>query len=352
MGFLRRVISGRRGVLVAMIGALTAWMALPALGGEPRFLGSTGGISLSQPIVGMASTPDGEGYWLVAADGGIFTFGNAGFYGSTGSFRLNSPIVAMASTASGRGYWMVAADGGIFSFGDARFFGSTGGTRLNQPIVGMTAHPDGTGYWLVARDGGIFTFNQGSLSQASTTTAPPTVQPPPTTAQPTTTTTPSGPRTYGPGTYRVGTDIPAGTYRTRTNSSGCYWERLSGFGGTFDEIIANDFTNYRAIVDIAPSDAGFRTSNCAPWTSDLSAVTSSPTAPFGSGTYIVGTDISAGTWQAPGGSSCYWERLSGFSGEFEDIIANDFGSTSPIVTIAAGDRGFKTSECGTWSKTG
>jgi hypothetical protein len=31
----------------------------------------------------------------------------------------------------------VAADGGIFSFGDATFFGSTGAQRLNQPIVGM-----------------------------------------------------------------------------------------------------------------------------------------------------------------------------------------------------------------------
>jgi hypothetical protein len=31
----------------------------------------------------MAASPDGHGYWLVASDGGIFTFGDAGFYGST-----------------------------------------------------------------------------------------------------------------------------------------------------------------------------------------------------------------------------------------------------------------------------
>jgi hypothetical protein len=30
----------------------------------------------------MAATPTGLGYWLVAADGGIFTFGDASFYGS------------------------------------------------------------------------------------------------------------------------------------------------------------------------------------------------------------------------------------------------------------------------------
>jgi hypothetical protein len=30
----------------------------------------------------MAATPDGGGYWLVASDGGIFTFGDAKFFGS------------------------------------------------------------------------------------------------------------------------------------------------------------------------------------------------------------------------------------------------------------------------------
>ena len=46
----------------------------------------------------MAATPDGGGYWLVAADGGIFTYGDALFFGSTGSIRLNKPIVGMSST--------------------------------------------------------------------------------------------------------------------------------------------------------------------------------------------------------------------------------------------------------------
>jgi len=58
---------------------------------------------LNKPIVGMAATPTGAGYWLVASDGGIFSFGAARFYGSTGSMVLNKPIVGMApfSVASG-----------------------------------------------------------------------------------------------------------------------------------------------------------------------------------------------------------------------------------------------------------
>jgi hypothetical protein len=77
----------------------------------------------------MASTPTGNGYWLVARDGGIFTFGDAQFFGSTGDIRLNQPILGMTPTASNQGYWLVAKDGGIFCFGDATFMGSAGSTR-------------------------------------------------------------------------------------------------------------------------------------------------------------------------------------------------------------------------------
>ncbi|MEX2660170.1 MAG: L,D-transpeptidase family protein [Acidimicrobiales bacterium] len=128
-----------------------------AFGGAP-VLGPTSSMALAQPLVAMTAKPGGDGYWLVARDGGIFSYGAARFHGSTGAMRLNQPIVGMAATATRNGYWLVAADGGIFAFGDAVFLGSMGGTRLNQPIVGIAAHPGGGGYWLVARDGGIFSF--------------------------------------------------------------------------------------------------------------------------------------------------------------------------------------------------
>jgi hypothetical protein len=131
--------------------------------GDANFYGSTGNIHLNQPIVNIAATPDGDGYWLVASDGGIFSFGDAAFFGSTGNIHLNRPIVGMTSTSDGRGYWLVASDGGIFSFGDASFLGSTGNIHLNQPIVGMAATPTGHGYWLVASDGGIFSFGDATF---------------------------------------------------------------------------------------------------------------------------------------------------------------------------------------------
>ena len=130
--------------------------------GDAPFAGSTGGLKLNQPIVGMASNPTGTGYWFVAADGGIFSFGDAKFHGSTGDIKLNKPIVGMAPTKTGQGYYLVASDGGIFSFGDAKFRGSTGDIKLNKPIIGMAAAPNGRGYWLVASDGGVFAFGNGA----------------------------------------------------------------------------------------------------------------------------------------------------------------------------------------------
>ena len=131
--------------------------------GTAKFYGSTGAMSLNAPVVGMRPTPDGKGYWLVASDGGIFTFGDAQFFGSTGAMHLNAPIVGMAATPDGKGYWLVASDGGIFSFGDASFYGSTGSRHLNAPVVGMATTPSGAGYWLVASDGGIFSFGDATF---------------------------------------------------------------------------------------------------------------------------------------------------------------------------------------------
>ena len=53
-------------------------------------------------------------------------FGSAVNYGAAPG-NLVKPVVAMASTSDGKGYWMVASDGGVFAFGDAGYHGSMGG---------------------------------------------------------------------------------------------------------------------------------------------------------------------------------------------------------------------------------
>ena len=74
---------------------------------------------LSHPIVGIASTPSGRGYWLVAHDGGMFTFGDAEFHGSAVRRHLRRPIVAMTATPSGHRHRLVSDDGRVFSHSDA-----------------------------------------------------------------------------------------------------------------------------------------------------------------------------------------------------------------------------------------
>jgi hypothetical protein len=149
-----------------------AWAVTPngAVYGESEFsgppannFGDASNLPLNRPIVGMSPTSDGQGYWLVASDGGIFTYGDAQFFGSTGNIKLNQPIVGMAVTPDGGGYWLVASDGGIFTFGDAPFYGSLGSLKLNKPIEAMVATPDGKGYWMVASDGGVFCFGDATF---------------------------------------------------------------------------------------------------------------------------------------------------------------------------------------------
>ena len=122
------------------------------------YYGSLAGFPIPQPVVGMTATPSGHGYWLVTADGGVYTFGDAHTYGSMSGLALNSPIKSLIPGPQGKGYWLYATDGGVFSFGSARFHGSTGAIRLVAPVVGMASTPSGNGYWLVATDGGIFSF--------------------------------------------------------------------------------------------------------------------------------------------------------------------------------------------------
>jgi ribosomal protein L24E len=127
------------------------------------FFGSAGGDPPAKPVVAMVATPSGKGYWLTTSIGNVLPYGDAPNHGGTQAVKLNQPIVGMASTITGKGYWLVAADGGVFTFGDAKYHGGAEGAKLNQPVVGMATTATGNGYWLVAGDGGIFTFGDAKF---------------------------------------------------------------------------------------------------------------------------------------------------------------------------------------------
>jgi hypothetical protein len=100
-----------------------------------------GGQRLNQPVVDLVPDPDGDGYWLIASDGGVFAF-DAGFRGSVPGelapgARLNAPVIG--GIAYGDGYSMIASDGGVFVFSDREFLGSLGDEPPDAPVVGISA---------------------------------------------------------------------------------------------------------------------------------------------------------------------------------------------------------------------
>ena len=110
-------------------------------------------------MVGIAASVLG-GYWLVAADGGVFSFGNAPFYGSMAGTRLNGPVVGIAATSNGMGYWLVGTDNGVFTFGDAPFFGPT----TTSTTTTTTTTPSSSVAFVQADDTGTINGNTTSIA--------------------------------------------------------------------------------------------------------------------------------------------------------------------------------------------
>ena len=128
-------------------------------------------------IVGLAATPDDRGYWLLSADGHVYTCGDAQKFGLGDNWNYNvgaggvstwetlpgARFVGIASTPDGKGYWLVTSTGQILNFGDASQPGALTGGSVNN-IVSIVSTSDGSGYWLVASDGGIFAFGDAAFS--------------------------------------------------------------------------------------------------------------------------------------------------------------------------------------------
>jgi hypothetical protein len=161
---------------------------------------------------------------------------------------------------------------------------------------------------------------------------------------------PPGPRTqFGAGTWMVGTDIAPGRYYNDPRD-GCYWERLSGLGGTLAEILANEFIGFDAgqwIVEILPTDRAFNTDGeCGIWFNSPRGGLQATIRP---GVWLVGSQISPGVYRTVANAGCYWERKRSFLGTLSDIIANDFMGSGgqALVDIRASDLGFQADdECG------
>ena len=152
---------------------------------------------------------------------------------------------------------------------------------------------------------------------------------------------------FGNGTHIVGTAVKPGRYVTTTASTMCYWERVSGFGGSFGEIISNGSGDgAHLVVDILGTERGFKTSGCGTWV----PYSPKPAAKITDGNWVVNDEIAPGLWQASKPTKCYWERVSDFTSGFSSIISNEY--EGGLAQIEPSDIGFTSSGCGTWTKVG
>ena len=83
---------------------------------------------------------------------------------------------------------------------------------------------------------------------------------------------------------------------------------------------------------------------------NLSPITPPSFTTFGDGVWTVPGEVAAGTYRnSSSAAACYWARLNGLGGTLADVITSNFTFEIDIVTVEAGDVGFESGGCGTWS---
>ncbi len=128
------------------------------------FYGHLADGSVKDPVVDMAASPSGWGYYLLSSNGKVKAYGDSRFRGDPKGDT--SKAKGIVRTPSGKGYWVFARGGQVFDFGDAEAYGGLGGE--GKSVVSMAATPTGLGYWLLTREGQVVPFGDaGSYGGAA-----------------------------------------------------------------------------------------------------------------------------------------------------------------------------------------
>jgi hypothetical protein len=127
--------------------------------GEPRTqLGNATAADLEP-------TNSGNGYWVLDDTGRVFPYGDARWFGNANPTRLvaGERATSLSRTLSGNGYWVFTNRGRVLTFGDAVSYGDVAAAPLNGPVLDSIVTPSGKGYYMVASDGGIFAFGDAKF---------------------------------------------------------------------------------------------------------------------------------------------------------------------------------------------
>ena len=148
-----------------------------------------------------------------------------------------------------------------------------------------------------------------------------------------------------------GLDVRPGLYTSAIPLGGhCVVEREQS--GTPGFVGQAGSSGGRSFIEILATDTGVVSSGCGVWKHPSIKSYNPDRATAKVGTYRVSADLLPGTYAAPGGSGCTWQRLSNFTGTAGSVIAQNLNpGLNPRVTIAGTDAGFTTTiQCGGWHR--
>ena len=134
------------------------------------------------------------------------------------------------------------------------------------------------------------------------------------------------------GTYLVPSQIAADIYQS-TGGKSCYWSKNSKAG----DIINNELIDGPSIMVVDGTEFSVTIKCPSPF---VKATRSAALGTIGTGTYLVGSQVLAGTYQSTGGKSCYWSKNS----KAGDIIDNEL-IDGPSVMVVDGTEFSVTIKC-------
>jgi hypothetical protein len=113
---------------------------------------------LKNPVVDIATTSTGAGYWLLSQNGQVNAFGDAPRKGRVRTKPFTGASIAGTSTA--KGYWVLGNRGRVFPFGDAIWHGDLTGS--DERFAAITPTPTNKGYWLLSTSGEVTPFGDAT----------------------------------------------------------------------------------------------------------------------------------------------------------------------------------------------
>lgn len=158
------VVRGGSGAYVATSFGRVFALGTARWSGSPR---AASGHFVSSPVVSIAATTNGRGYYVLSADGTIHGY-SAPSYGSAALGAGSADAVAVVARAANPGYFVATSAGSVYGFGPGER-GRLVFSARNLParVVGIAVDPSTGGFWLALQDGAVLGHGAPVLGAAT-----------------------------------------------------------------------------------------------------------------------------------------------------------------------------------------